>query len=346
MGFDTLNLGQIIQSAEAIKGMKRQAETDKLRDAYLNTQMQGAQQQQKFAAQDQQAQMDERTAKQHYLQNQAIETAQDPKAAVMQFAPEIPKQYDQAHGEGSFDLLHPEEIKSLARFAKEKAAAAAGINTQPSPDVVAQQKFALERDQQNFGQQKELQASQFGQQKVLAGMQQGQQEHMAGVQHQYRLDEIQQQGANALMVAAQKANKNTTVDAAGVQKTWATYQEAKAGLLRGLGGTETGPIAGRIPAVTTAQQVAEGAVSAMAPVLKQIFRVAGEGTFTDKDQELLLRMVPTRTDTPEARQAKTENIDNIIQAKLGLKGQQQSVPTASGPNGQKLYLRNGQWSPQ
>jgi hypothetical protein len=56
----------------------------------------------------------------------------------------------------------------------------------------------------------------------------------------------------------------------------------------------------------------------MAPVLKQIFRVAGEGTFTDKDQALLLEMVPTRKDSPEARAIKTQNIDNIIRAKLGM----------------------------
>ncbi len=179
MAFETLDLGRIIATAEGIKGMKRQAETDKLRDAYLNTQMQGAQQQQKFAAQDQQTQMDEKTARQHFLANQAIETSADPKAAVMQFAPEIPQQYDQAHGPGSFEQLHPEDIKSLARFAKEKAAAAAGINTQPDANVVAQQQFALQRDQQNFGQQKEL-----------AGMQYGQQKQLAGVQHGYRLEEI------------------------------------------------------------------------------------------------------------------------------------------------------------
>jgi hypothetical protein len=320
MAFETLDLGKIIGAAESIKGLRRQAESDKLRDAYMNTQMQGAQQQQQFAQQDQQAQMDARTARQHFLANQAIETASDPKAAVLQFAPEIPQQYDQAHGQGAFDQLHPEEIKALAGFAKQKAAAIAGINLQPDPNIVAQQEFALKRDQQNFGQQKELAGMQYGQQRALAGVQQGQQEKMAGIQHQYRLDEIQQQGANALMVAAQKANKNTTVDAAGVQKTWATYEQAKAGLLKGLSGTETGPLVGRIPAVTTAQQVGEGAVAAMAPVLKQIFRVSGEGTFTDKDQELLLRMVPTRTDTPESRQAKLENIDNIIKAKLGIQG--------------------------
>jgi hypothetical protein len=96
------------------------------------------------------------------------------------------------------------------------------------------------------------------------------------------------------------------------------YETARQGLISGLEDTETGPLAGRLPAVTTAQQTAEGAVSAMAPVLKQLFRTAGEGTFTDRDQELLLRMVPTRTDTPEARANKIANIDSIVKAKLGI----------------------------
>lgn len=62
--------------------------------------------------------------------------------------------------------------------------------------------------------------------------------------------------------------------------------------------------------------MAEGSVAAMAPVLKQLFRTAGEGTFTDKDQQLLVSMLPTRTDTPAARQFKMTNIDNIVRAKL------------------------------
>jgi hypothetical protein len=58
--------------------------------------------------------------------------------------------------------------------------------------------------------------------------------------------------------------------------------------------------------------VAEGAVAAIAPVLKQLFRVAGEGVFTDRDQQLLLDMVPKRTDFPQAREAKLANIDKIV----------------------------------
>jgi hypothetical protein len=99
---------------------------------------------------------------------------------------------------------------------------------------------------------------------------------------------------------------------------WDMYVEARAGLKTGLDETNTGYFAGQVPAMTSGQQIAEGSVAAMAPVLKQIFRVAGEGTFTDKDQELLLNMVPTRKDSEKAREAKLKNIDRIIKAKLGV----------------------------
>lgn len=125
---------------------------------------------------------------------------------------------------------------------------------------------------------------------------------------------------------AEIGNK-TTQQNNKLDTTFDLYEAAKEGLLSGLEGSVTGPVMGRIPAVTSAQQTAEGGVSAMAPVLKQIFRVAGEGTFTDRDQALLLQMVPTRADTPEARNNKIRNIDNIVRAKLGKGGES----TNSGP---------------
>lgn len=97
----------------------------------------------------------------------------------------------------------------------------------------------------------------------------------------------------------------------------AQYEAARDGLVSGLSGTNTGPIAGRLPAVTEGQQIAEGSVAAMAPVLKQLFRSAGEGVFTDRDQALLMEMLPRRTDLPAAAEAKLRNIDAIVKAKLG-----------------------------
>ena len=112
--------------------------------------------------------------------------------------------------------------------------------------------------------------------------------------------------------------KDARQKATDTKKAVDMYVASRNGLLSGLEGSFTGPIVGRSMAYTAKQQIAEGGVAAMAPVLKQLFRVSGEGTFTDKDQELLLDMVPTRKDEPEARAAKIDNIDKIIAAKLGM----------------------------
>lgn len=94
------------------------------------------------------------------------------------------------------------------------------------------------------------------------------------------------------------------------------YQTGMKSLEEGLKGTYTGPWVGLIPAITSSQQVAEGAIATMAPVLKQMFRSAGEGTFTKDDQEMLMRMLPTRSTRPEAAAAQIQAIDAIVKAKL------------------------------
>jgi hypothetical protein len=110
---------------------------------------------------------------------------------------------------------------------------------------------------------------------------------------------------------------------------YSTFQTGIKSLEKAMSGTVTGPIMGRIPAMTAGQQIAEGAEATMAPVLKQLFRDAGEGTFTDSDQALLMKMVPKRTDHTEARKAKIEMIDGIVREKLGL-GEGAALPARAG----------------
>lgn len=113
-----------------------------------------------------------------------------------------------------------------------------------------------------------------------------------------------------------KEEIKTEKEKSNLEAAYKLYETARDGLVTGLSGSVTGPIMGRMPAFTSGQQIAEGGVAAMAPVLKQLFRVSGEGVFTDRDQQLLLDMVPTRKDRPEAATAKMENIDKIVRAKL------------------------------
>lgn len=128
-----------------------------------------------------------------------------------------------------------------------------------------------------------------------------------------RADAAETRAQEAARVAAEAAKRKANAPNAALEQ----WVQARKGLEEGLGRTTTGPIMGKLPAFTTDQQIAEGSVAVTAPILKQLFRTAGEGTFTDKDQELLMQMVPTRNDTEEARKWKIENMDRVIRAKLG-----------------------------
>lgn len=101
-------------------------------------------------------------------------------------------------------------------------------------------------------------------------------------------------------------------------RAWEAFKISLQGVEKGMAQSETGPIVGRIPAFTSEQQIAEGATATLAPILKQLFRSAGEGVFTDKDQELLMQMAPTRKDLPDARAWKLRQIAAIVAAKMGI----------------------------
>lgn len=112
-------------------------------------------------------------------------------------------------------------------------------------------------------------------------------------------------------------------------KALAIYEAGISGLISGLSETDTGPVVGLLPAITSNQQIADGAIAVMAPILKQIFRQAGEGSFSDGDQKLLIDMIPSRKDRPEARRSKISNIDTIVRAKLGVQAGQERKPQQS-----------------
>ena len=111
-----------------------------------------------------------------------------------------------------------------------------------------------------------------------------------------------------------------------VQKiSFNTFQLGVDNLRKAFAETNTGFLVGRIPAITAKQQIAEGTVAIMAPLLKALFRESGEGIFTDRDQELLNDMAPKRTDEPEAVEYKINAIVMVVRAKLGIESETQST---------------------
>lgn len=138
---------------------------------------------------------------------------------------------------------------------------------------------------------------------------------------------------SAEQTAKADVDRNTQMRKNGI--AYNVYQTGMGNLLKSLGDTTTGPITGRIPAITASAQIAEGARATMAPVLKQMFREAGEGTFTEGDQKLLMDMLPGRNDHPEAAKAKIKMIDDIVAQKLG--SATTSQPPQQGSAAQGVY---------
>ena len=115
-------------------------------------------------------------------------------------------------------------------------------------------------------------------------------------------------------------------------KTWKIWQTAISGLEESLGNTATGRIAGLLPAITSNQQIADQCIAIMAPVLKNIFRESGEGVFTDKDQQILIDMIPDRGSNPDTIAFAIKQINDIVAAKLNQQVRVEIVPNAPTPN--------------
>jgi mono/diheme cytochrome c family protein len=338
-----------------------------------------------LGVQRQKTEMDAETAKRHYLANQAVENAADPIAAARELLPDSIAQFEQAHGPGSFSQLAPDQVKAIAKFAKEKAAAQAGVDLQPSPTELSRQAFQTKMDEQNFGQQKDL----------------------AGLQHKYRLDEIGVQNASkpgrsiramtpdeiakaglppgtaaqvdettgkidvmtkrdTTGVLSQKDATAAKIKLKNVQTARQQLERIKEAFAEGTGGAGMnafGPMQG-FP--TQLGKKFDARVDQMRSTLTALTRTPGVGSMSDYETKLDQSKFPARGDYESVTADKIKGLEDLLASiESGytdlLSGGAQagaasaptaatpapaSVPTATGPNGQKLYLRNGQWVPQ
>lgn len=110
-------------------------------------------------------------------------------------------------------------------------------------------------------------------------------------------------------------------------RAFEVYQSGISGLEQDLLGTSTGYFQGMLPAITSSQQKADMAINRMAPLLKNIFRESGEGVFTDRDQELLIGMIPTRGTNPEVIASSIKAINDIVRLKLGASAEKPQAAT-------------------
>lgn len=92
---ETFDLGRVIQTAEAIKGMRREEENDRLRNAYMGISMENAKQQGEFARAEEARKQTAFTQDQFWQNNRLINVAAksvlaDPSSAA-QWLPELKK---------------------------------------------------------------------------------------------------------------------------------------------------------------------------------------------------------------------------------------------------------------
>lgn len=144
----------------------------------------------------------------------------------------------------------------------------------------------------------------------------------AGATEEARLGkrlEIEPEVQEKVELAKQRA-KNlaaTEKDEKSNDRALAVYETGLSNLVSAFGQATTGPGFGLIPALTSNQQVLDSAIRVMSPILKDVFRSAGEGTFTDQDRIALERMIPDRGTRRDAAIQQIKQVDDIVQLKLG-----------------------------
>lgn len=131
--FQPFNLGQVLQTAEAIKASRSQATTDRLREQYLGEQIQGMR-----ADRERQGKIDTMTfgkerAQQEYARAGYIIDSQTPKNLIESQYQDIQKMIvDAGHDWAS---MTDDQLKQTARMIQAKAGAEAGISPIKSEQI-------------------------------------------------------------------------------------------------------------------------------------------------------------------------------------------------------------------
>ncbi len=165
--FRHVDLGRVMQTAEALKGARRQAVTDQLRDRYLGVQTQNAEQAGAIAQDENRRQNAEAAAKTRALDakrayhvSDAIFRSDNPREAVQNIAPDFVQQFEAKNGAGSFAAIPDAQIKQLFGSMRERSMVEAGI----------QPKFSNPEPGQQNGQDVFFQTDEQGNPRVLPGI--------------------------------------------------------------------------------------------------------------------------------------------------------------------------------
>lgn len=124
MAFETFDLGRVLQTAEAIKGARRQSVVDDLQAQYLGQRIEAGKQEMDANKRAQEITLGKEKAQQHYTQASYVLQSQNPKNFVEQNFPDFVKE---AQGHGiQWESLTDDQVKQMAQGIMAKAGAELG----------------------------------------------------------------------------------------------------------------------------------------------------------------------------------------------------------------------------
>lgn len=100
----------------------------------------------------------------------------------------------------------------------------------------------------------------------------------------------------------------------------------------------TGPIAGRLPGgISGADSAADAAISNLAPLVRQLTRVPGEGAMSDYESKLAQAGLPSRAQTAEGRRQSLDDIRALVkQTRAGYSDLLGDTPASASTRGFKV----------
>lgn len=145
--YQNLDIGRVMQTAEAIKGMRREGENDRIRNLYMGEQVEQMRSS-RYKAADQ-AKIDAINADWKSVASAAasVEAAANPKAFAEQNFPQFIQQWDGEHGQGAWAELDDNTVRQLASGYKAHAMSRLG----EMPAAQKNEAYTLGPGQKRFG---------------------------------------------------------------------------------------------------------------------------------------------------------------------------------------------------
>ena len=115
------------------------------------------------------------------------------------------------------------------------------------------------------------------------------------------------------------ADKKVLADKKQQEKDYQAYKLVSTDLkntYKNISANLTGSLQGNLPAASKSSRMFETTQKQMLPLLKDVFRKPGEGTFTEGDQRLLTELLPNRTMNAEEFDVAIRRLDAVVAMKV------------------------------